>query len=363
MKLLDKYLLKQFIKHFFTVNVALAAIYLLVDFIEKIDNFTQAGKPLGLALQFFVLNIPFVVDQLGPVLILLAGVIALGILNHSNELTALKAGGIPLKKIIRPFLIGGLLFTGLLLAAAQWILPVTVATTNSIWHEEVGGKLPLGIYRNGRYYYKGTEGFYSFKWPDAQEYTFRSFSYSRWSSNYTVQELIAAETAHWDHIRKIWVLHTGQVQKKTADGGGYSISNFPYLELTLPEEPIDFLIPEYQKAELSLTELYFAVKEQETSKQAHLAWTDFLGRVSYILLGMPLLILGLPILLIAYRKWGRDLAVAIPASCGLAFLVWGIWVVLQSLAINGHVPPLFAASVIHVLFTITGLLLLKRQDT
>ena len=90
MKLLDRYLLGQFIRYFFTVNVGFVAIYLLVDFFEKIDNFSRAGKPFLLAMKFFLLNIPFIIDQIGPVLVLLSGVITLGILNHTRELNALK---------------------------------------------------------------------------------------------------------------------------------------------------------------------------------------------------------------------------------------------------------------------------------
>ena len=47
MNLLNRYLLSQFVKYFFTVNAGFAAIYLLVDFFEKIDDFNAAGKPLS----------------------------------------------------------------------------------------------------------------------------------------------------------------------------------------------------------------------------------------------------------------------------------------------------------------------------
>ncbi|MGW8195527.1 MAG: LptF/LptG family permease, partial [Desulforhopalus sp.] len=67
-------------------------------------------------------------------------------------------------------------------------------------------------------------------------------------------------------------------------------------------------------------------------------------------------------LLYSYRKWGRDLSVAIPASCGLAFLAWGIWGALQSLAITGYISPLFAAIAIHIIFSIAGIVLLIKND-
>ncbi len=90
MNLLNRYLLSQFVKYFFTVNAGFVSIYLLVDFFEKFDDFSNGGKPLSLALKYFLMTIPYVVDQLSPVLILLSGVISMGMLNHTNELVALK---------------------------------------------------------------------------------------------------------------------------------------------------------------------------------------------------------------------------------------------------------------------------------
>jgi len=80
----------------------------MVKTFEKIDNFMEKGKSMGLVLKFFLLNIPFILEQMGPVCILLAGVVTLGILNHSNELVALKACGIPLKKITGPIIAAGI---------------------------------------------------------------------------------------------------------------------------------------------------------------------------------------------------------------------------------------------------------------
>lgn len=361
MKLLDKYLIKQFIKNFLTVNVAFASIYLLVDFIEKFDNFTRAGKSFGLALEYFLLNVPFVVDQLGPVLILLSGVISLGILNHTNELTALKAGGIPLKKIIRPILFGGIILTMLMFAAAQWLLPYTITAANNIWYEQVKGKLPLGIYRNGRYYYKGSEGFYSFEWPNPKRMLFVNFSYSRWTDEYNVETLLTAKYANWDAKRKSWILNHAQGQR-VMDNGKYMIRNNSYWELKLPEDPEDFLVPENESIQLSLLDLFLDIGKKETEGLREKALTDFLARISYILLGLPLLLLGLPILLISYQKWGRDLSVAIPASCGLAFVAWGAWGAMQSLAATGYISPYLAAVTVHVLFAATGIYLLRKQD-
>ena len=361
MNLLNRYLFSQFLKYFFTVNAGFVAIYLLVDFFEKFDDFQNAGKPLSMALQYFALNIPFIVDQLGPVFILLSGVITLGILNHTNELTALKAGGVPLRLIIKPLVVGSVLFTILFFFAAQWLLPVTVAKTNNIWYEQLKGKVLLGIMRNNRYYYKGKDGFYSFGWPRTDRYAFKDFSFSKWDEKYNIRSLTTAGYANWNEEDDSWILLDGQVQQQEAEDD-YRISNFKTKKIQLPERPEDFLIPANKSAEQSLSDLFLEIGRTDVEHETRAAWTFFLGRMSYLSLGIPLLLLGLPILLYSYRKWGRDLSVAIPASCGLAFVAWGIWGALQSLAITGYLSPIFAAIAIHVIFSIAGVFLLVKND-
>ena len=360
MTLLTRYILAQFARTFLIVAAAFIAIYVLVDFFEKIDNFMEAGKSFGLIFKFFILNIPFIVDMLGPILILLSGVISLGILNHNNELTAIMAGGVHLRTIIKPILIGAVTFTIFFLAMAQWLLPHTIAATNTIWYENVKGMVPLGIYRNGRYYYKGKEGFFSFARPYPDKNIFLEFSYSSWDKKHQLETLVTAKQAAWDE--QGWHLTDGQIQKNI-NGDDYLTTLFSFQNFAFPESPEFFFIPKYQSAELSLTELFQAMHKQNTVDETVIAETNFYSRISYTLLGIPLLFLGLPVLLLSYKKWGKDLSVAIPASCGIAFVAWGLWGALQSLARVGYIPPLLAATLIHVIFGISGFLLLHKQGT
>lgn len=359
MQLLTRYLLFQFIRHFLTLNIGFASLYLLIDFFEKFDEFSEAGKPMSLVLSFFMLNLPYVVDQLSPVLILLSGVITLGILNNNNELLALKAAGIPLRKILRPILLGSVGATLLFIVAAQLLLPRTISVTNDIWYEQVRGKVPLGIYRNGRYYFKGSEGFYSFQWPNKEKMIFKDFSYSTWDDNYNIRSLASAEFANWNP--PVWVLKTGQIIERD-ESGSFISKPFRIFTQRWPETPDDFLVPEYESAEMSLTSLFSDIGTKDLAIEKTEAQAEFYGRISYLLLGIPLLLLGLPVLIISYQKWGRDLSIAIPVSCFMAFIAWGIWGTLQSLAKAGTLMPLPAAFTVNVLFALIGIYLLQKQD-
>lgn len=360
MKLLYHYILFQFIKYTFTIMAYFIAIYVLIDFFEKIDNFMEKGKSIFLVMKFFLLSVPFIIEQMGPVCILLAGVVTLGILNRSNELIALKSCGIPLNRIVGPILLAGLAFSLLFLAMSQFVLPKTVAITNRIWNVEVKGRVPLGIYRNGRYYYRGDNGFYSFSRPDPHKNIFLHFSYASWDKNYQLDSLVAAKKAVWR--KGTWTLYRGQVQ--TGQGlGHYATEIFSKRHFGFTKRPADFFVPEYHSLELSLVGLFLNAKHQRSKEDANRAWAEFYGRIAYILLGPPLLLLGLPLLLIVYRKWGRDLSLAIPVSCGLAFFCWGIWATMQSLAKANYLNPLLAATTVHLLIGLTGIYLLLREDT
>ncbi len=362
MKLLTRYILKQFFKNLFMLVACFIAIYVLIDFFEKIDNFMEKGKSMALVGKFFLLNIPFIIEQMGPVCILLAGVITLGILNHSNELIALKACGIPLRRITGPILGAALGVTVLFLLMSQFVLPRTNAETDRIWNREVKGRVSLGIFRNGRYYYRGQEGFYSFVRPDPRSSTFLSFSYTSWTPDYRLKTLIAAEKARWD--RGQWTLYRGQVQQLREDRGqDYRSEIFSQRDFAFPEQPSSFFVSRDRDKELSLTGLYRESRIRRAPEDRLRALTAFYGRISYILLGIPLLLVGLPLLLFVYRRWGRDLSLAIPVSCGLAFGCWGIWGTLQSLAKAGYISPLLAATAIHLTVGSLGLGLLLREDS
>ena len=61
MTILDKYLIREIFRYFFMVLILVVAIYLAVDFFEKIDNFMEAGLPFSRIIDFLLHTIPFVI--------------------------------------------------------------------------------------------------------------------------------------------------------------------------------------------------------------------------------------------------------------------------------------------------------------
>jgi len=358
MILLDRYLFKQFAKNLLLVLAALLTVYLVVDFFERIDDFIERQKSLGLAAKYFLFKIPLIIEQLSPIIILLGGIIVLGLLNHHGEILALKAVGIHTFRITFPITATAVIFTLLILAFAEWIVPPTIASTNEILYEQVRQEKPRAIFRKNRFYYKDESGFYSFEKHDLKNNRFDNFIFTSLDDNYTLDMFLTADSAFWQDGD--WTFKNCRIKQKDVDGN-YVVTTHDKTSCFLSVNPKKFFVPEYKINELSLSGLYSLSKANKGARGTE-AGLKFLERLSFIFLGIPLLMLGLPLLLIAHQRWGRDLSLAIPLSCGLAFGSWGGWSVLQSLAKAEIINPYLAAWSVHLLIAAIGTFLILQQD-
>lgn len=357
MTLLFRYIFIQFLKNLFAVTACFMTIYLLVDFFEKFDNFLEAGESVSMMAQYFFWKIPFIFEQLSPVSILLGGVLTLGLLHYHREFLSLQAGGINVGRIVAPILAGALLVSFFILASSQWLKPRATSITNRIWHEQIRKEKPKGIERQGRFYYKGEKGIYTFVRSKTATNQFSSFSYGEWDESYRLVLMLTAQTAQWKP--EGWVLKEGVI-KELMDGKDYRVDFFAEKNMELPETPADFFVPEYLLEETSITQLFTRVLQTPLAERT--AWVDFHSRISYIFLGIPILALALPLFLIISHCWGRDLSLTIPLSCGLAFVIWGWWGGAQSLAKANYIGPFLASWGTHLVSGGLGIFLLKKSQ-
>lgn len=357
MTLLDRYLIKKFLGIMLLVLMSLVAIYLLVDFFERIDDFIDADKSIGLAVFYFLLKIPFIIDQLFPVCTLLAGTITIGLLYRNKELMSLHAGGINIIRIFLPIFFAACTISLISLGNAQWIFPKAITDSERIWQEEVKNRDVKGIVRHGWVFYKGKEGFYSFKHTNRNGWQFENFKYTVLNTDNQLQLYLIAEKATWE--KNSWVFINGQLKTLQGDGS-YNIEVFPEMVKTLPDIPSDFFMPPYQSDRLSISQLIrqWLKGGQDTDR----TMIELHRRLSFIFLGIPLLIIAIPAMLLIHSRLRADLAITIPASCTLAFGAWALWNGGQALSQAGHINPIMASWSIHVLLTVSGFFLLWRLN-
>ncbi len=115
MRIIDRYILKNHIAPYF-FGLAIITFVFVMDFIFRyLDLFIGKGVNFFVVLEFFTLSLGHMFALIIPMAVMPATLMAFGQLASDNEVTALKAGGVSLYRMIFPVLVaGGLLAVGLI---------------------------------------------------------------------------------------------------------------------------------------------------------------------------------------------------------------------------------------------------------
>jgi lipopolysaccharide export system permease protein len=105
MKILYRYIFKEHVGPFF-FGLAVIMFVLVMDFILEVLNMI-IGKGLNawIILQVFVLNLAWMLALAIPMAVLVSTLMAFGRMSQDNEITALKASGVSLYRLVMPALI------------------------------------------------------------------------------------------------------------------------------------------------------------------------------------------------------------------------------------------------------------------
>ncbi len=101
MKVLTRYLTKEFLKLFLLCESVFVFLFLMVDFLQKIDNFVQAQATKGAMVLYFFYKVPFIIFNMIPAAALIAAVIFFSSMRKRNEVTAVKACGLNIVAVCR----------------------------------------------------------------------------------------------------------------------------------------------------------------------------------------------------------------------------------------------------------------------
>lgn len=78
MALLSRYVRKNFIKFYFLSVTAFSGTYLLIDFIEKVDNFVDKSASISTLMLYFMSSLPLIFTRVTPLAILMAAFMTIG---------------------------------------------------------------------------------------------------------------------------------------------------------------------------------------------------------------------------------------------------------------------------------------------
>lgn len=127
---LDRYLLRELTVPFLVGTVAVVLMFLANLMIAYAQDVFSRQIPLASVFQFLLLKVPQTLNMTLPVGITLAGALAISRLSRESELTAMRAAGISLKRILVPFVAAGIAVSCLSFYLAEYVTPRTEERAN-----------------------------------------------------------------------------------------------------------------------------------------------------------------------------------------------------------------------------------------
>ncbi|MCF8034485.1 MAG: LPS export ABC transporter permease LptG [Desulfarculaceae bacterium] len=350
MRILSLYVAREFLKLFGFLVVGFVAIFTLFDFIEKVDNFLEAGVATSTMLSYFVLQVPEITALMIPMAILMASVLSLGLMAKKNEIVAVKSSGISMFRFTLPILLLSLVLALTVALINEVVLPITKTRTNFIWNVRVE-KQPGKLFQKERFWYKGQDAIYQvgFYQPDSQSLS--EVTTYRFGPEFVLSERIDAKRARY--LGGKWVFFEGLYQKRLP-GGGYSAQLFDQLNLDLPEKPTDFSRLAKPSEEMGLGELARYVGKVEAKGFVPLRQlVDLQAKLSFPFVCLIMALIGIPLAL--FKEKGRFLPAAVIIGLGVALFYWVGFSYCKSIfGYGGALPPVLAAWLTNLVFGLFG---------
>jgi lipopolysaccharide export system permease protein len=109
MRLLDRYVIRNFLQVYFYCIAGFISIWLIFDVSDNISTFIDEHVGLALVFRYYATQIPQVLIILLPVSLLLSLLFSLGRMSRANEIVSMLTAGVSLPRVLMPLIGMGLL--------------------------------------------------------------------------------------------------------------------------------------------------------------------------------------------------------------------------------------------------------------
>lgn len=347
---IDKYIIRAFIPTFALCMFAICGIYIVVDAIQKLDDFIEMGsKAFSLSAHYYALMVPVFVAQLFPAITLIAVSLVLVRFAKNNEILAMQVAGINLYRVLLPIFILSVLMSFLAVINQELLIPRLaeglVKVEQSTFEEEEKNNILIEDSENRILLRVWT--------LNVIEGSLESVYVIGKHGNGKKKFTLSAKEGKWMNDNR-WLL-LNVVRHNYDDSGKWiapaeQIDEY-FLETTLtPEQLSKVDINSTLKSFKELREL--CKKEPENPRYSVM----FHSRVAYPLTNFVLLFLGIPFV-IGFERMSRNIFLRV----GISILICCAFFVLSYVCINlgnmGILHPLLAAWLPVIIFGCLGLFL------
>jgi LPS export ABC transporter permease LptG/LPS export ABC transporter permease LptF len=361
--ILDRYFFRRYLWIGGLILVSVVSIFCVVTFFDRLGNVYDHQKPVLMLVEYISHRLPEFF-QLGlPMTALMATLLTLGLFHKFNEITAMKACGVSVFRMIVPAFVLAVIIGGLSFLIQEDVLPRENQKAVEVWNRINDVTSPASRAQGFSWKANKTrDRFFNYDYFNSKNLTFRKFwvfeiDPVRWM----LKRQMFASTARL--ADQTLILKNGWIR----DFPGSGISRppdpdfFKTSDISVPEGRGLFLNESKDPSQMKYGELGRYIDEVEkVGFDTTRLRVDRTSKISFPFVAVIMTLLGIPF---AFAMGKRGALVGIGVSLGVALVFWTTIGIFKSLGGVGILPVFLAAWGPALLFGIIGLYLIFRLKT
>lgn len=356
-RLLDRYILRQFTGTFVGMVLGLPLLFIVVDVVDNLDDYLARGLSREAVALSYLYQLPQFVVWSIPIAGLVATVFTIGNMTRHQEITAAKAGGVSFYRLIAPILLISALFSVGAVGLSE-LVPIAMVKQAEVLGEK-------------EYTYTSLRTNFVFQAEDG-----RTLAVRRLDTEARVMHDVVVERNPTEEMPGVHLIAARATYEGAADGwtmrDGYlrligtgevdRAFEFDSLRiLSIRETPEELLAEPKEPEEMRYAEMGRFIETMESSGgDTRKLRVERAQKISLPLALFVIVLFGAP-LSTSSQRGGAAYGVGISLAVTLVYLM--LFKVATAIGQSGALHPLVAAWLPNALFLVAGLVLLARART
>jgi LPS export ABC transporter permease LptG len=362
--LLDDYILRDFFVYLGLILSTFLVLVIVFTLFELLSDILRNQVPATVVAAYLLNVAPYLLYNVAPLVMLLSVLVTFGLMQRSNEITAIKATGTSIYRIVAPVVAAAAMLAVGLFLADQFYLPHTNKRQEAL-HNQIKGKPAQTYLRPDRKWIFGQNNdiyYYQFFDPDRDQFgNLTVFQLD--PATFAITRRVHADRAHWAENLNRWVYEQGwerSLHGSAIAPNGYrtfEVSTFP----ELPETPSYFKKEVKQYSEMNYEELHRYIRDlQQSGFDVVRLRVQLHKKLSYPLITLIMAVLAIPFAFSAGKK-GAITGVAV--AVGIAVFYTVVSRLFEAMGDLSQLPPALAAWSPDLIFVLVGGYLILKVPT
>lgn len=352
LKILDWYIIKKFIGTYFYSIALIISISIVFDINENLAKFTQYHAPIkAIVFDYYMNFVPYFANLFSPLFVFIAVIFFTSKLAGNSEIISMLAAGVSFKRLMRPYMISAAIISVMTFFLGAYIIPKgTIIRQNfeSMYKnkkkitaaENVQLQVGKGVIAYIQHYDNNLKKGYG-------------FCLDKFENKKLVSHLTAAEI-QYDTISDTkyhWKISNWRIRQ--LKGLRETITSGASKDTTIMMEPTDLVFSKGQQETFTSPQLRDYITKQIDRGSGNVVQyeVEYHKRIATSFASFILATIGLSL---SSRKRKGGMGMYLGIGLALSFTYIMLQTVSATFAINANTPPMLAAWIPNIVFTIVA---------